>query len=187
VKKIILGFLTQTLPRPCLFDRGDILRFRNGASPRTGRARPTPRTPSVKEFFSDSAFNLMSELYALNWRRVKSFFGCVPPRHPAVGSDATTRGGAAQPRLPEGTFFSRSPPKWGSFLGGSLNFDPVFRTLPGPAPRPKLAGGCPLMWRTTYLCFPQIVMGDTAGGGEIIFFGPPFLSSDSRNCPNNFF
>jgi hypothetical protein len=119
-----------------------------------------------------------TELYALNWRRVKWFFGCVLPRHPVVGSDATRGGGGARRRLPEGTFFSRSPQNRGVFWGFP-KFDRIFRSLPGPARRPNLAGGCPLMWRTTYLCLAIGGVGGTAGG-EIIFFSPPFPSTDSR-------
>jgi hypothetical protein len=110
----------------------------------------------------------MSELYALNWRRVKWFFGCVLPRHPVVGFDATRGGCGARRRLPDGTFFSRSPQKWWSFsLGGSPNFDPVFRALPGPARRPNLAGGCPLMWRTTYLVSPPNCHREVRLGEEL--------------------
>jgi hypothetical protein len=52
-KNVILPPLT--LPRPHLSDRGDVSWFWKGASRRTGGARPTPPTPSVKEFICDSA------------------------------------------------------------------------------------------------------------------------------------
>jgi hypothetical protein len=152
-----------------------------------GPARPTPPTLSVKEFFSDSAFKICDEQNALSWRRVKWFFGCVPPRHLAVGSDATTGGGAARHRLPEGTFFFAIPPKMGEFFWGFPKFRPRFSGTSRARTAAKLGRWVPPYVAYNISVFPPNCHGGYGWGGEIIFFGPPFPSSDSRNCQNNFF
>jgi hypothetical protein len=161
-------------------------RARRGQSRRSVR-RATPLTPSVKEFFSDSAFTKWDEQIALSWRRVKRFFGCVLPRHPVVGSDATAGGGAARPRLRDGTFFFAIPPKMGEFFWGIPKFRPLFSGTSRARTAAKLGRWMPPYVAYNTSVFPPNCHGGYGWGGKIIFFGPPFPSSDSRNCQNNFF
>jgi hypothetical protein len=130
---------------------------------------------------------ICDEQNALSWRRVKWFFGCVLPRHPVVGSDATAAGGAARHRLPGGTFFFAIPPKMGEFFGGIPKFRPRFSDTSRARTAAKLGRWMPPYVAYNISVFPPNCHGGYGWGGEIFFFGPPFPSSDSRNCPNNFF
>jgi hypothetical protein len=83
-----------------------------------------------------------------------------------VGSDATTGGGAARPRLPDGTFFFAIPPKMGEFFGGFPKFRPRFSGTSRARTAAKLGRWMPAYVADNISVPPNGGMGGTAGGAK---------------------
>jgi hypothetical protein len=111
----------------------------------------------------------MSELYALTWRRVKWFFGCVLPRQPVVGFDATRGGCAARRWIPDGNFF-RDPPKNGGVFRGFPKLRPRFSGTSRARTAAKLGRWMPAYVADNIPVFLPNCHRGYGWGGEIIFF-----------------